>query len=58
MLPTPSPLCVQADVLEAWLRQHLGWDFRMQMLGEDDEDDEDGPVMVELTEEQAALISL
>lgn len=45
----------QARVLERVLASGLGWDFRMceLRLGSDDEgDDEDGPVVVELSEQQ------
>jgi hypothetical protein len=49
---------VQARVLETVLVAGLSWDFRLRQLklGSDDEgsDDEDGPVVVELSEQQLA----
>jgi hypothetical protein len=58
----------QATQLEALLRDRLGWDYRVQPLGrgEDgdagtdagDSDDEDRPVVVELTQEEARLAGL
>lgn len=42
----------QASQLEDLLRQRLGWDYRLQPLhdGADEDDDEYGPVVVELPE--------
>jgi hypothetical protein len=48
---------LQARVLEKVLAAGLGWDFRLTelKLGSDDEgSDEDGPVVVELSEQQLA----
>jgi hypothetical protein len=49
---------LQARVLEIFFAAGLGWDFRLRQLklGSDDEgsDDEDGPVVVELSEQQLA----
>ena len=48
----------EANTLKALLRTSLGWEFDMQELasghGEDD-DDEDGPVVVENPEDFVAL---
>eukprot|EP00877_Chromochloris_zofingiensis_P000739 jgi/Chrzof1/10666/Cz05g07160.t1 len=48
----PSALVSQASQLEDLLRQRLGWDYRLQPLhdGADEDDDEYGPVVVELPE--------
>lgn len=50
---------LQARVLERVLAVGLGWDFRLHQLkagSDDDESDaeDDGPVVVELTEQQLA----
>jgi hypothetical protein len=50
---------LQARVLERVLAVGLGWDFRLHQLktGSDDDEsniDDDGPVVVELTEQQLA----
>uniref|UniRef100_A0A383WLT7 AAR2 splicing factor homolog n=1 Tax=Tetradesmus obliquus TaxID=3088 RepID=A0A383WLT7_TETOB len=54
----PAPLLAEARVLEGVLASGLGWDFRLRelKLGSDDDEgsDEDGPVVVELSEQQLA----
>eukprot|EP00882_Tetradesmus_deserticola_P025722 GHRQ01028280.1.p1 GENE.GHRQ01028280.1~~GHRQ01028280.1.p1 ORF type:complete len:175 (+),score=81.63 GHRQ01028280.1:576-1100(+) len=54
----PASLLAEAHVLETVLAVGLGWDFRLSQLklGSEDEgsDDEDGPVVVELSEQQLA----
>eukprot|EP00775_Hariotina_reticulata_P011434 gene11434-11580_t len=55
----PAALLAQARVLERVLAVGLGWDFRLHQLqaGSDDDEsdvDDDGPVRVELTEQQLA----
>jgi hypothetical protein len=53
-----APPLLQARLLENVLAAGLGWDFRLRQLklGSDDDgsDDEDGPVVVELSEQQLA----
>jgi hypothetical protein len=52
-----ASLLVQARLLENVLAAGLGWDFRLKQLklGSDEgSDDEDGPVVVELSEQQLA----
>lgn len=36
--------------LQSLLRQKLGWDFEWEVIGEEDEDDEYAPVVVQLDE--------
>lgn len=56
-----TALVVQARVLESVLAARLGWDFRLKQmrLGSDvEDDDDDGPVVVELSEQQLAQLDL
>lgn len=65
----PAPLMQQASQLEALLRDRLGWDYRVKELGggkggvaldttDDYVDDEDQPVVVELTDDEKRMAGL
>lgn len=57
---------MQAAQLETLLRERLGWDFRVRQLpsggcgccGDEEGDDEDRPVVVELSQEERRLAGL
>jgi len=55
--PGPARAALQAARLEAWLRANMAWDFRVEVLGEDEGDDEFAPVVVQLTAEQLQHLS-
>jgi hypothetical protein len=48
--PARCGCALQAEELRALLRSALGWDYSFQVLGEGEEGDESGPVVVELPE--------